>query len=220
MIKCCIFDLDGTVLNTLDTIRYHLNKTLLCHGLPEVSGDECRRFVGNGARRLLERALSKSGVTDSATVDKVLGDYLISYDAEPYVNTSVFEGIGELMTKLRDRGIRLALLSNKQHSATLAVAEKFFPGVFDAVQGGTDGIPLKPDPTSATALLDEMGICPSELAFIGDSEVDIETAKNLGAALAIGVSWGFRSAEELTLAGADVLATDADEIFREVTKHA
>ena len=218
MIKCCIFDLDGTVLNTLDTIRYHLNKTLARHGCAVLSLDETRRFVGNGARRLLERALGKSEVVDPEKIDTALSDYLASYDCDPYRSTEMFDGIDTLTAKLHSLGIRLVLLSNKQHSATVSVAQKFFPGIFDTVQGGIDGTPLKPDPIAAKNLLCKMGISPSEVAFIGDSEVDMQTAKNLGASLTIGVSWGFRSTCELLRSGADVIAYDADEIFREVTK--
>ena len=155
---------------------------------------------------------------DPEKIDTALSDYLASYDCDPYRSTEMFDGIDTLTAKLHSLGIRLVLLSNKQHSATVSVAQKFFPGIFDTVQGGIDGTPLKPDPIAAKNLLCKMGISPSEVAFIGDSEVDMQTAKNLGASLTIGVSWGFRSTCELLRSGADVIAYDADEIFREVTK--
>ena len=219
MIKCCIFDLDGTVLNTIDTIRYYLNKTLVSYGLHEVSLDDTKRFVGNGARVLIERALGAQGKMEIG-VDRVLTDYLAAYDAEPYLGTYVFSGVPELLDELKKKGIVLVLLSNKPHSATLPVANSFFPDVFDVVAGAREGVPLKPDPTSANEILDELGISAKHVAFIGDSDVDVYTAKNIGTSLAIGVCWGFRSTEELHAAGADVVVNAPREILDEVMGHA
>ena len=216
MIKYCIFDLDGTLLNTLTSIRYFLNASLLRFGFPEITLDECRSFIGNGARILVCRALAARGVTDNDAIESVLSDFKATYDERPYYLTEPYPDIIKVIDELLANGITLGVLSNKPDSALKSVVRSFFGDRFAFISGGRENIPLKPDPTACLAMLGDMAALPEELAFIGDSDVDIETAKRVGAALSIGVSWGFRDRGELLLAGADKIADTAYDILKYV----
>ncbi len=213
MIRLCFFDLDGTLLSTLDTIRYHLNNTLLHFGLKEISPDECRSFIGNGARKLVMRSAEKSGLTDPDAVGAVLDMYNSSYDANPIPNTFIYPGVAELVDELYRGGYKLAVLTNKPHQTAVKLIEHFFPGKFDCIMGG-GGAPLKPDPSTALAIAESLGCSASECAFVGDSSVDIMTGKNMGAMASIGVLWGFRTKEELLMSGADHIAERAEDILK------
>ena len=218
MIKACIFDLDGTLLDTLGGICYHVNKTLQSYGISPISVDECRSFVGGGAKRLIELSLSSRDAYSADLFDKVYDSYIASYDADPYKNVYVYDGINELLSKLKASGIRLAVLSNKPHTSTILTVEKFFPNMFDTVLGGKSDKPLKPDPTAANDILADFGISASECAFIGDSDTDIITGKNLGAGVTIGVEWGYRERELLLSLGADVTVDNAEGIVEVLNK--
>ena len=210
-IKCAVFDLDGTLLNTLSTIHYYLNLTLEKYNLPLVSLDETRAMVGNGARLLISRAMGEAAA-DRELYDRVFADYNAAYNANPYYLTEPYEGIPELLEKLRGQGITLAVLSNKPDTAVKLAVEHFFPSTFAAVQGGVDGTPLKPDPTALLNMLSALGFTPDETAYIGDSEPDVLTAKNAGVAFPIAVTWGFRTADQLISAGATNLINHPSEI--------
>lgn len=212
MIKCCIFDLDGTILDTITTITYYVNATLEKNGIAPITIDECKYFAGNGARKLIERSLNSKGITDEKTIEKVLAEYVPAYDEAPLYLTDSFPGISDMLRELKNRGIKLAVLSNKPDTAVGGIVEHFFPGIFDDAAGGMDGVPLKPDPTAARGILKRLGISEAETAWIGDTSTDIETGKNLGAALSIGVLWGFRLRDELMEAGADLIVSDPKEI--------
>ncbi len=214
MIKCCIFDLDGTILDTIGSITHFVNKTFGEYGIDSVSVEECKYFAGNGARTLIKRALASKGVTDEALTEKILADYVLAYDKDPLYLTTVFEGIGELLSSLKARGVKLAVLSNKPDSTVKSIVKDFFGDVFDVVLGGREGVPLKPNPVAAIDMLNMLGFTPEETAWVGDTSTDIETAKNLKAALSVGVTWGFRKRDELEAAGADIIASSADEILR------
>ena len=203
MIKCCIFDLDGTLLNTLDTIHYYIVRAMDEYGYPAISRDACRSFVGNGARLLIERAMNSVGEFDKERIDEVFLLYNQLYDSEPLHLTAPYEGIVEMLGCIKANGIKIAVLSNKPHSATEPLVKEIFGELVDIAKGKEEGIPLKPDPTSALRILSSLGIEREECAFIGDTSVDISTARNLGAALALGVSWGFRDREDLV--GAHVI---------------
>ena len=219
MIKYALFDLDGTLLSTLDTIRYHLNSTISGLSLGEVTLEDTRQFIGNGARKLVTRALAKNGVTDEETVAKVLGIYNRAYDSDPLPLTYPYDGVVELIDALYERGITLGVVTNKPEPTAIKLVDSFFPGKFAFVRGGKAGAILKPDPTEALSLLDSVGGSASQCAFIGDTDVDIFTGKNMGAALSIGVCWGFRSREELTSAGADFVLDDAKEVEMVIADH-
>lgn len=213
MIKTCIFDLDGTLLNTITTITYYVNLTLKDFDLPPITEEECKVFIGDGARALIERTLKSKGVSDRAFTNEALARYSEKYNSDPYYLTEIYEGVPELIERLKNDGVKLAVLSNKPHETTFQVIDRFFPNVFECVRGGSSNIPLKPEPDGALEILRELSSQAAECAFIGDTAVDILTAKNMGAALGVGVLWGFRGKEELILAGADAVVADKDELL-------
>lgn len=206
-IKCAVFDLDGTLLNTARTIQHYLNLTLSKYDLPTVSEADTKRMVGNGARILITRAMGERAA-DTELYDKVYRDYNEAYDADPYYLTEPYDGIVEMLGRLRAQGITLAVLSNKPDTAVKLAAEHFFPGVFTSVFGARDGVPLKPDPTALFNMLENLGVSPDESAYVGDSEPDVLIAKAASVALPIAVSWGFRSVEQLKNAGAEFIIHD------------
>ena len=214
MIKACIFDLDGTLLYTLDTINYYLNQTLREFGQAPIDRVTCRSFIGNGAAKLIERAFTRFGITDAGVHREALKKYNAAYDANPYYLTEPYPGVLDLLRGLSMRGIKLGVLSNKPDFATRAVVLHFFGSLVEYVQGATeDTSSLKPNPKSTLDMLSAMGCAPGELAFIGDSQVDIKTAAAAGARQALGVAWGYGKTEELCIAGADSVATDSVELL-------
>ena len=213
MIKCAIFDLDGTILDTIGTITHFVNGAITPYGVKPITIDECKYFAGNGARKLIIRSLTSRGVDDPELTEKILAEYNATYDADPLYLTGVFDGVAEALAELKADGVKLAVLSNKPDPTVKQVVEGFFPGIFDVVLGGRDGVPLKPDPTAALDILAELGFSPDECAWVGDTSTDIETGKNLGARISVGVLWGFRKRDELIAAGADAIVNTADELL-------
>lgn len=218
MIKLCIFDLDGTVLSTLSTINYFVSRTLIKYGLQGISDEECCGFAGNGPVKLITRAFAYRGVTDGETVKRAVADYLADYDSDPFHLTEPFEGVLEMLSGLKTKGIKLAIVSNKQDSAVKAAAEHFFGGLIDLAYGSREGVPIKPHPDSVLPVLSHFGVTPCECAFIGDADVDVLTGKNAGCGLTVAVTWGYRSREVLTSAGAQVFAESVPDILKIVTK--
>ncbi len=213
MSKYCIFDLDGTILDTITTITYYLNLTLCAEGISPVTIDEAKYFVGSGARVLIERTLKSKGITDEETIARVHGIYKESYDRAPLYLTEPYKGIKKALSDISFAGIKMAVVSNKPHSATHPIVEHFFPGVFDAVYGALDGVAIKPATDIPAIALSEIGGTPSETVFIGDTDIDIMTGKNLGVCKTVGVLWGFRTKEELERAGADVIVSSPAELL-------
>ena len=218
MTRLCIFDLDGTLLNTLGGIRHYLNLALLQIGIAPVSEEQTRIFVGNGAAKLIERALRAAGKdTDTPEgrelYNSALSCFLSSYNADPNYLTDVYTGIPELLSALCERGIGLAVLSNKPHAAVEPLVRHYFGDVFSVMAGGRPGVPLKPAPDAVLSICREAGVDAADTAFIGDSDVDMMTAHAYGAGKAIGVLWGFRSREELLRCGADVTVSDPMDIL-------
>jgi phosphoglycolate phosphatase len=212
MIKACIFDLDGTILNTITTITHFVNKTLQKHDISPITEAECKAFIGDGARKLIERSLASRGVFDSAILDEILTEYNTAYDADPYYLTERYDGMVELLSELRARGIKLGVISNKPHPTTLSAVNYFYPETFDKVMGGQSGVPLKPHPVSAKMMLDALDVSANEVAYIGDSGVDMLFGAAFGAKFTLGALWGFRGEDELLAAGADRIFTDVNEL--------
>ncbi len=212
-IKACIFDLDGTLLNTLTTITHYVNRSLKNAGAKTICEEVCRTLIGKGARNLLERALQQVGHTVD-DFDAFFRDYDETYNASPDYLTEPYPGTVALVSSLKAKGIRIAVLSNKPEGAVRPLVEKFFGDTVDVIFGGKPGVPLKPNPDAVAPVLSALGLAAAETAFIGDSGVDMQTAKNYGAAKAIGVLWGYRDEAELSACGADALAETPDDILR------
>ena len=218
MIKACIFDMDGTVLDTITTITYFVNETLKKFEIPEISEDECKIFVGNGARILIERTLKSRGIEDEKLISTVLDAYNAAYDANPTYKTEPFSGIPELLAELKARKIKVGIVSNKLDFITRPLSVRSFGELVDLTFGGKEGVPLKPAPDAVLSMLKEFGVEASECVYVGDTGVDMQTGKNLKARLTVGVTWGFRSLAELLENGADVTVNSPDEILREVLR--
>ena len=205
-----IFDLDGTLLNTLGDLRAATNHALEVRGLPPHSMEEIRQFIGNGIRLLICRAMPEG--TPEAEIDAALDDFKAYYAAHIHDRTVPYDGIPQLLTALRKRGIQVAVLSNKIDSASQQLIEYFFPGKTDVVFGEHVGVPRKPDPTSCRMVMQQLGVQPEQVLYVGDSGTDMQTAKNAGL-YAVGVTWGFRSKEVLLKYGADVLVHRPEQIL-------
>lgn len=206
-----IFDLDGTLLNTLGDLRAATNHALAVRGLPPHSMEEIRQFIGNGIRLLICRAMPEG--TPEAEIDAALDDFKAYYAAHIHDRTVPYDGIPQLLTALRKRGIQVAVLSNKIDSASQQLIEYFFPGKTDVVFGEHVGVPRKPDPTSCRMVMQQLGVQPEQVLYVGDSGTDMQTAKNAGL-YAVGVTWGFRSKEVLLEYGADVLVHRPEQILQ------
>lgn len=199
MYDTVVFDLDGTLLNTLEDLRTSTNYALTAHGYPERTPDEIRRFVGNGIRLLIERAMPE-GVTPEE-FDAVFADFKAHYQAHCNDRTGAYDGILPLLRELKLRGYKTGIASNKIKSAVLKLSEIYFEGLIDRAAGVADGIPPKPDSGMAEALLEELESEAANTLYVGDSQVDVQTAANAGLDL-VAVLWGFRDRAELTEAGA------------------
>jgi len=210
MYKNVIFDLDGTLLNTIDDLAGAGNWVCRNHGWPTHTVEEYKYFVGNGMARLAERFAPEDRRTPEG-IQAILDEFMPYYNAHKEDKTAPYPGIRELLDRLKGAGVKLAVLSNKAHSLVPAIIEGYFPGVFDSVQGALDGFPTKPDPTLLHKLMGEMGAVPADTLFVGDSNVDIRTAKN-GGLTSCGVLWGFRTRAELEEEGAGHIAASPEEL--------
>ena len=207
MYKNVVFDLDGTLLNTIDDLADAGNWVCRRHGWPVHTVEEYKYFVGNGMARLAERFAPPEQRTPEG-VAAILEEFMPYYNAHKEDKTAPYPGMGELLGRLKGAGVRLSVLTNKAHSLAPEIIEGYFPGVFDFVQGAVDGAPTKPDPTLLHRLMGEMGATAADTLFVGDSSVDIRTAKN-GGLISCGVLWGFRTRAELEEEGADFIVDAA-----------
>ena len=197
--KAALFDLDGTLINSLADIAWAMNLALREHGLREYPEKDYRYFVGSGVYVLTSRVIGER--TDLE--EKVRKTYMANYAAHSLDRTAPYPGIENMLRDLKRQGVKLCVFSNKPDPDTQHIVRHFFGGdLFDAVQGQISGIPIKPDPAGALAIATEMGVSPAECWYLGDTAVDINTCHAAGMEL-IAVSWGFRSTEELIAAGAE-----------------
>lgn len=213
MYKACVFDLDGTLTDTLESLTLSVNLTLEEMGLSAITDQQCRLFVGNGARVLLQKALKVSGDAQAERIEEAMLRYGRIFDQHCTYHVVPYEGIRKMLAELKKEGYRLAVLSNKPHRQTVSVVESIFgKEVFELIQGQRDGIPRKPDPTAVLDILKQLESSPEHAVYIGDSEVDIATG--LAARMqTIGVTWGFRDKEILEEAGAKKTADYPREII-------
>ena len=204
-----IFDMDGTILDTLNDLASSVNYALEANGLPKRTREEVRRFVGNGAVKLIRRAVPEG--TADTLFDKVFALYTTYYDEHCADATKPYDGIPELLALLRSKGVKTAVVSNKPDEAVRVLADTYFPHLFDAAVGTRTGIKTKPAPDSVFEIIKKIGAEKKDCVYVGDSEVDIETAKNAGIPC-ISVSWGFKGNEFLAEHGAQKIVDNAKEL--------
>lgn len=208
--ELAIFDLDGTLLNTLEDLADSMNAVLRQFGYPERSLAEVRNFVGNGIRKLVERS-APSG-TAAGEIDRMFEAFLPYYKEHCADKTKPYEGIWELLTKLREKGVKIAVVSNKADIAVKALCEQYFPGFFHEAVGERTGISRKPAPDTVNEVLKNLQINKTRAVYVGDSEVDVQTAKNARIDC-IAVSWGFRDVSVLKAAGAENIVSAPEEVL-------
>ncbi len=209
-VRVVVFDLDGTLLDTLDEISAAANTVLERRGWPTHDREDYRYFIGDGVGKLVDRIVPE-GHRDAASVRELVAEVGAEYHRRANELTQVYEGITELLTALRERGIRLAVLSNKPHALTVECMKQFFPDYsFAAVRGQQEDVPRKPDPAGAHLIVEQLGVTAAECLYVGDTKVDMQTARAAGMS-AVGVLWGFRDRAELEAHGADsIVATPAE----------
>lgn len=211
--KAVLYDMDGTVLDTLSDLTDAVNFSLARFGYPARGTREVRGFLGNGARRLIELAVPAG--TEEADILRVLEFYKPYYDAHCRVKTAPYDGILPLMRRLRAAGVMQAVISNKPDPAVQELAAAFFPGLLEYAVGESAAVRRKPAPDAVNAAAARLGLDKAECVYVGDSEVDIATARSAGMDC-ISVCWGFRDAEELEKAGASCLVHSAEELFEKL----
>lgn len=207
--KTAIFDLDGTLLNTIDDLCDSMNRALVAHGYPTHTPEECLYFIGNGAKKFAERAMPADVQGDDALVEQVLATYKDEYAVHYLDKTAPYDGVREMLESLHKMGVKLCVLSNKPHDKTNEMTRHFFGDLpFAVINGGRVGVKLKPDAGAITEILDLIGADKAHTFYVGDSDVDMFTANNAGV-FACAACWGFRPVEELRDAGADALCMTA-----------
>ena len=210
--KAVIFDLDGTLLNTLDDLADSMNRILAEHGWPVHPVSSYRYFVGNGAEKLVERTLPDHERSPEM-VKQCLREFIEHYRLNWDVRTAPYPGIPALIDELHGQGIRMAILSNKIHAFTLKCVERFLPvKKFAVIAGEKTGIPRKPDPAGAIRIAEEMGLSSADILYVGDTSIDMKTGARANMAT-VGVLWGFRDRTELEDNGADHIIERPEQLL-------
>ena len=207
--KAVLFDMDGTVLDTLGDLAAAVNHTLREFSMPERSIAEVAAALSNGAAYLIAHTVPDG--TSKELTDKVLAAYALYYDAHCDILTGPYDGIVPLMEKLRDKGVKLAVISNKQDTAVKPLAEKYFPGLLEIAVGESAEVRRKPNPDAVLAALRHIGVEREDAIYVGDTEVDLQTARNAGMECA-SVDWGFRTREQLVEIGAEHIFDTVQEL--------
>lgn len=210
-ITTAIFDLDGTLLNTLGDLMDSVNIALQKHGFPTRDEEEIRQRVGNGIRKLITRSLPAYEQEES-TIDACLDDFRQAYETRLMNRTQPYDGIIPVLKELKKQGVAVGVLSNKYDLAAKNLIRHYFGNLCQEIAGERPQVPRKPDPTGALAMMRSLGGKPASTLFIGDSAIDVQTAHNAGL-IAVGVTWGFRPAQELREAGADILVNQPAELL-------
>lgn len=198
----CLFDLDGTLLNTIEDLGDSMNSVLVNHGWPVFSIKDYKDKVGDGIEKLVQRSIPFNLSYDTEKLTPFVQEFISTYEQRWHQKTVPYPGIVSILHSLQEKGVKIAVLSNKMDTFTQLCIQHFFPDIrFDSVQGSIPDTPKKPDPSSALQIADKLGLSPESILYIGDTPIDMKTANNAGMQ-AIGVSWGFRSANELVESGA------------------
>ena len=207
--KAVLFDMDGTVLDTLADLTNAINHTLSDYGMPLLDKRQVAQYLGNGAAYLMSRAVPEG--TPDALREEMLRAYQPWYDSHCAILTAPYPGIVPLMQALREAGVKQAVISNKQDTAVKQLAAQHFPGLLETAVGESETVRRKPNPDAVLAALREMGVEKRDAVYVGDTEVDLRTAENAGLACAV-VGWGFRTVEQLYEAGAEHIFQSAEEL--------
>lgn len=215
MKKACIFDLDGTLTNTIETLAYFVNQTLKNHGIKKIEVDKFKYLAGDGARNLIKRSLACNlEKWDKTFEDKILQEYNFAYDNNFTHLCKVYDGVPELLKDLKQKRIKLAVCTNKPQSTATKTVNKFFgDATFELIFGQRENFPIKPDPSACIEIIKKLSVTTDDCLYIGDTATDMKTGKNANF-FTIGVLWGFRQKEELEASGADAIVTKPSEILQ------
>lgn len=216
--RYAIFDLDGTLLDTLDDLTDSMNYMLGKHNFPLRTRDEVRNFVGNGVRKLVERAIPTEYKADDGFIDKFYDDFSRYYNSHSDIKTSPYPGTIDMLDKLLENGFDIAIVSNKIDSAVKSLSSKFFGGRIRSAIGEKPSIRHKPEPDMVFMAMEEMGANKMDSIYIGDSEVDIETARNAGIPC-VSVLWGFKDRKFLEESGATMLVHSMEELTKNLINY-
>lgn len=211
MYKTVIFDLDGTLLDTLDDLMNAVNFALREFSFPERTREEIRSFIGNGVIKLMERSTPDD--TDTETQEKCLDAFRRYYLEHMADNTAPYRGIITMLERLKNKGISTAVVSNKLHSAVVGLCEDYFPSLIDVPLGVSEEKERKPSPFNVFKAMEMLTSDKENTVYVGDSNVDVETAHN-ASLKCIGVTWGFRNREELLAHSCDFIVDNADEVLK------
>ena len=208
--KLIIFDMDGTILDTLEDLKNSMNHALRLHNMSERTLDEIRSFVGNGILKLIERAAIEG--TSPEKIKAIHKDFMAYYEMHCTDFTKPYDGVNDLIQKLRERGYKTAVVSNKAHGAVLDLCDQYFPNLFDLAIGERPEIDKKPAPDMVNLVLEQLQVSREKAVYIGDSDVDVATARNSNLDM-IAVDWGFRTREFLVEQGATTIVSKPEEIL-------
>ena len=213
MIKACIFDLDGTLAYTLDSMAVVGNEVVRKYGLKPMPRENYRHYCVNGADMLEKRHLVDSGDPELLHYEEARALYRKEFDKDPFYKIQHYPGMPETLKELKKRGVKLGVCSNKPHEAAVKVVERMFGSqIFDAVMGQSDSVRKKPAPDGPLKIAEQFGIKPEECMYLGDSGTDMQTGKAAGM-YTVGVLWGYREKEELLKNGADYLVDSPEDIL-------
>ncbi|MEG2813410.1 MAG: HAD-IA family hydrolase [Oscillospiraceae bacterium] len=215
-IKALIFDLDGTLANTLESIAYFANNALKNAGLNIIEQDRYRYLVGSGAKYLVEQMFIEieQDITNPETnkkFEKVLKEYIDKYDEDFMYLTKPYDGLKKMLDRMKSIGVKLGVLTNKPHQTAVKVINELYPNTFDKIYGKKDGFPLKPNKAALEYIMKDLGVNNDECFYIGDTKIDMITGSD-GNVFTIGVLWGFRDYDELNENGADIVINEPYEI--------
>ena len=207
--KAVLFDMDGTLLDTLEDLCDSTNHALAQMGYPLRGIEEIRRFIGNGAEKQIRRAVPEG--TSEGKIMETLAAFRAYYQDHCQIKTKVYDGLLDVLSELKEKGVKMAVVSNKPDAAVKKLSREYFGDRLDYAIGPSDGVRCKPYPDMAEEALKALGVEKKDAVFVGDSEVDVQTGLNAGLDV-IAVSWGFRSREVVIEAGAKIIADDASEL--------
>ena len=207
--KAVLFDMDGTLLDTLEDLRDSTNHALAQMGYPLRGIEEIRRFIGNGAEKQIRRAVPEG--TSEGKIMETLAAFRAYYQDHCQIKTKVYDGLLDVLSELKEKGVKMAVVSNKPDAAVKKLSREYFGDRLDYAIGPSDGVRCKPYPDMAEEALKALGVEKKDAVFVGDSEVDVQTGLNAGLDV-IAVSWGFRSREVVIEAGASKIADNASEL--------